>query len=98
MRIELRDDQRRPVGSVAVDAAARPTRVQAEKPPSRLSRFGLKNPAAAGEPRSDSVAREVFLNWDTAMDDAGQLRRCVACGCADLFKEKAFPQVTAVIV
>lgn len=42
--------------------------------------------------------REVFLNWDTSQDDAGQLRRCVACGCGDLFKEKVFPQVTGLVV
>lgn len=41
---------------------------------------------------------EVFLTWDTAVDDAGQLRRCVACGCGDLFAEKAFPQVTGIVV
>jgi hypothetical protein len=45
--------------------------------------------------RSD---REVFLDWDTAVDDAGRLRRCVACGCTDLFAEKVFPLVTGVIV
>jgi hypothetical protein len=42
--------------------------------------------------------REVFLNWETALDDAGHLRRCVACGCPDLFREKAFPQVTVFVV
>lgn len=42
--------------------------------------------------------REVFLSWDTAVDDAGNLRRCVACGCTDLFHEKAFPQVTGLVV
>jgi hypothetical protein len=42
--------------------------------------------------------REVFLNWDTAQDDAGHLRRCVVCGCTDLFREKAFPQVTSFVV
>lgn len=42
--------------------------------------------------------REVFLDWETALDDAGQLRRCVACGCPDLFTEKAFPQVTGFVV
>jgi hypothetical protein len=42
--------------------------------------------------------REVFLNWETALDDAGHLRRCVACGCPDLFREKAFPQVTLFVV
>jgi hypothetical protein len=42
--------------------------------------------------------REVFLSWETALDDAGHLRRCVACGCPDVFREKAFPQVTGFIV
>ena len=42
--------------------------------------------------------REVFLDWDTALDDAGHLRRCVACGCQDLYQTKAFPQVTGLVV
>lgn len=42
--------------------------------------------------------REVFLNWETALDDAGRLRRCVACGCTDMFAEKVFPMVTGVVV
>lgn len=45
-----------------------------------------------------TVGREAFLNWETAVDDAGRLRRCVACGCGDLFAEKAFPQVTGIVV
>ncbi len=75
MRIELRDDNRSPIGRIDVDPALRPTRVSVVD--------------------SD---REVFLNWDIAVDDAGQLRRCVACDCTDLFKEKAFPQVTGFVV
>lgn len=42
--------------------------------------------------------REVFLNWDTALDDAGQIRRCLSCGCRDMFREKAFPPIVGVIV
>ncbi len=42
--------------------------------------------------------REVFLQWEGALDDAGQLRKCIACGCSDLFKEKAFPQVTGLVI
>ncbi|MHC5023785.1 MAG: hypothetical protein ACYTGG_07725 [Planctomycetota bacterium] len=42
--------------------------------------------------------REVFLTWDGALDDAGQLRTCIACGCRDLFQEKAFPQITGLVV
>lgn len=45
-----------------------------------------------------TTGREVFLNWDIAVDDAGHLRRCLGCGCGDLFTEKAFPQVTGIVV
>src|SRR6187397_585286 len=42
--------------------------------------------------------REVFLSWDTAVDDAGRLRRCVACECPELYRSKAFPQITGIVV
>jgi hypothetical protein len=45
-----------------------------------------------------ATGREVFLDWDTVVDDAGHIRRCVACQCPDLFREKAFPQVTGIVV
>ncbi len=41
---------------------------------------------------------EVFLSWETAVDDAGHLRRCVACGCPEVFREKAFPPATGFVV
>jgi hypothetical protein len=44
------------------------------------------------------TGREVYLEWDVAIDDGGHLRRCVACGCPDLFREKVFPQVTGIVV
>lgn len=93
MRIDLRDDQRRPVGKATVDLAERPTRIVAEPAGSGASRMSVAPSGNGGAP-----AREVFLHWETAVDDSGQLRRCVACGCTDLFTEKAFPQVTAIIV
>lgn len=64
-------------------------------------RIGMLHVDPALRPTRVSVVgsdREVFLSWETALDDAGQLRRCVACGCPDLFREKAFPQVTGFIV
>lgn len=79
MRIELRDEHRRRVGSAIVEPAERLTRVEVE-------RRGRPEPG------------EAFLIWDSALDDAGQLRRCVACGCGDLFREKAFPQITGLVV
>jgi hypothetical protein len=75
MRIELRDEYRRPVGEVEVDPAERPSRAH----------------LADGE-------GEVFLNWEIALDDAGRLRRCLSCGCTDLFREKAFPPIVGVLV
>jgi hypothetical protein len=42
--------------------------------------------------------REVFLNWDTALDDAGQLRRCVVCDCGDVYREKAYPVVLIALI
>ena len=44
------------------------------------------------------TGREVFLDWEAALDDAGHMRRCVACGSRDLFRDKAFPQVTLFVV
>jgi len=63
--------------------------VDPSSPPTRapLIERGLPNPQ-----------REVFLQLEGALDDAGQLRKCLACGCSDLFREKAFPQVTGVVV
>lgn len=93
MRIELRDPGRKRVGRVVVDPAQRPTRVTIAR---RADPAGDADPSVS-ESRP-SGAREAFLNWESALDDAGRLRRCVACGCADLFHEKAFPQMTAFIV
>lgn len=82
MRIHLRDRDRNWVGRLEVDPDARPVRARVEAAP-------------GDEPES---GREVFLQWDSALDDAGHLRRCVACGGQDLFHEKAFPVITAVVV
>ena len=37
----------------------------------------------------------VHLDWDRAIDDDQHLRRCPACGCADLFACKQVPQLTS---
>lgn len=113
MRIELRDERRQRMGRIEVDPALRPTRVTVEAHHSLVANLrhtvmSLRNgghaqaiAGRAAEDKSDSTrsqSGEVFLNWETAVDDAGQLRRCVACGCTDLFREKSFPQVTGFVV
>jgi len=46
----------------------------------------------------DGSKREVLLDWEGAVDDSGHLRKCLVCGCGDMFREKAFPQVTIVVI
>ena len=40
----------------------------------------------------------LFPRWDEAIDDAGKLRKCVVCGCDQMYARKNFPQVTPFIV
>ena len=111
MRIELRNENRQRIGRVLVDPAQRPTRVSVVKhrsfflTPTFLplqqgnGEHSAVEQIAGDEKRiSNGAAGEAFLHWDTAVDDSGHLRRCVACGCPDLFREKAFPQVTGFVV
>ena len=46
----------------------------------------------------ENPKREIYLNWDSAFDDHGTLRRCPVCGCSELFARKDFPQVTGFVV
>jgi hypothetical protein len=62
-------------------------------------RIGRLEVDPAQRPTRVSVdGQDHFLDWDTALDDAGHLRRCIACGCPDLFRTKAFPQITGLVV
>lgn len=64
----------------------------------RIGRVEVDPAARPTRVTSADTGRELFLTWDSAVDDAGHLRRCVVCGCPDLFHEKAFPQVTGIVV
>lgn len=64
----------------------------------RLGRVEVDPTAHPTRVRTIDTNRDVFLNWDSAVDDSGQLRRCVACGCGDLYRLKSFPQITWFVV
>ncbi len=55
-----------------------------------------KNPPTIVRPleASEGDNREIYLEWASAFDDHGHLRRCPVCGCGDLFSKRDFPQVT----
>lgn len=95
MRIDLRDGDRKPLGRVDVDPAARPTRVAVA---TRGSEAIVGASVGDVHEQPHEATREVFLNWEGALDDAGHLRRCVACGGAAMFRTKSFPQVTLLVV
>jgi hypothetical protein len=63
----------------------------------RVGRVRIEDAAQPTRVTTDA-GHEVYLTWESAVDDSGRLRRCVACGCSDLFQEKAFPQVTGIVV
>ncbi|HRP64309.1 MAG TPA: hypothetical protein PK400_13495 [Phycisphaerales bacterium] len=86
MRIELRDIARRRLGRIRLESGEQPTRARVE------------SDRAQTKSEVELETAEVFLQWDGALDDAGKLRRCISCGCRDLFQEKAFPQVTGIVV
>ncbi|MEY3022957.1 MAG: hypothetical protein RIS86_2155 [Planctomycetota bacterium] len=87
MRIEPRDASRRRLPRVEVDERARPATV----PLARDERERVHS-AEGG------ASATLFLRWDEALDDARALRRCVVCGCDDLYVRKSLPQVTPFIV
>ncbi|MBX3354140.1 MAG: hypothetical protein KF724_00400 [Phycisphaeraceae bacterium] len=82
MRIDLRDAARQRIGRVSIESSQRPTLVRVER----------------RDDASDApTAHDVFLNWDQAVDDAGCLRHCIACG-GRVFRSRSLPQVTPVVV
>ena len=44
-------------------------------------------PRVTAEAR-DGRRRDVYLDWERALDDAGCLRKCVACGCGRLYRRR----------
>jgi hypothetical protein len=46
----------------------------------------------------DGTVHDAFLEWERAVDDAGQLRACVACGCPRLYRRKTLPRVTPFVL
>lgn len=64
----------------------------------RLGRVEINPQERPTRVRPEGFDREVFLNWEAALNDAGYLRRCVACGCKDLYVQRLFPQLTGFVV
>ena len=64
----------------------------------RIGRVEIDPAAQPTRVEVPKARRSVILHWDSAVDDAGHLRRCLVCGCSTLFRAKNFPQVTLLVV
>lgn len=64
----------------------------------RLPRIEVDESARPARIDVPGRSQALFPRWDGAIDDAGSLRRCVACGCEALYVRRNFPQVTPVVV
>lgn len=40
----------------------------------------------------NGLEQEIYLDWEHALDDAGQLRSCVVCGCQRLYRRRTLPR------
>ncbi len=87
MRIDVRNTQRERLFTVDVDP---------DNPPAVVRPGGAGVETDKSEPVRDG--KEVYLNWEQAVDDQGHLRRCPVCSCRELFARKDFPQVTGFLI
>lgn len=96
VKIDVHNERRERLFRVEVDAADPPSVV---KPPSDGRANGDRETPAPGDATADGdQPREMYLDWDQAIDDLGHLRRCPVCGCRELFARKDFPQVTGFVI
>ncbi len=47
--------------------------------------------------RLPETGADLYPRWDEALDDSSALRRCIVCGCTELYTRKNLPQVTPFI-
>jgi hypothetical protein len=64
----------------------------------RLPRIEIDERARPPRVQIPPTGADLFLRWDEALDDSAALRRCVVCGCTELYVRKNLPQVTPFIL
>jgi hypothetical protein len=64
----------------------------------RLGRVEIDEAARPLRVRPPLSERDLFLDWDGAIDDAGHLRTCVVCGHPRVYRARSLPQMTPFVV
>ena len=47
--------------------------------------------------RAEPSGEELYLEWNSTVDDSGKLRGCIACG-GEVYRDRTFPQMTGIVV
>ncbi len=64
----------------------------------RLGRVEIDPTARPVRVRPELSDRDLFLDWDGAIDDSGHLRSCVMCDQGRLYRSRTLPQVTPFVI
>lgn len=72
-------------------------RILIQQPGRRVTTLDVDPQRRPTRVRAAEDDRDVFLDWDQALDDDGRLRHCLICG-KGIYSRKAFPQVTGFVV
>lgn len=114
MRIDVRESEQgssgnptsrrhRRIGRIDIDPETRPNLIRFANPERAVAGedAASSSPSEGGTPPKvevDAGRDHCFLNWEGALDDSSQLRKCVICGCDRLYRSKVLPQVTPFVV
>jgi hypothetical protein len=64
----------------------------------RLGRVEIDEASRPLRVRPPLADRDVFLDWDGAIDDSGHLRSCIVCGHPRVYRARSLPQMTPFVV
>ena len=72
-------------------------RILIQQPGRRVTSLNVDPQRRPTRVRTAEDDRDIFLDWEQALDDEGRLRHCLVCG-KGVYRRKAFPQVTGFVV
>ena len=71
--------------------------VELYKEGSKTNRFSVDPVERPSKVTLEPNGDQLFLHWDATVDDSDRLRRCIICS-GDLYRERAFPKITGVVI
>ena len=63
----------------------------------KSDRFIVEIDQKPSKVRLEKSGKEVFLDWNSTIDDSGNLRSCVLCR-GEVYRERTFPQITGFVI